>query len=95
MTDQPEHTHHRISDSDQIPDLCFKTFVGIDNAVKMLWVTAIVIVLPATIAGIGWSIAIGKEQLTQNSKICEIEKKQTEISQINDKLDILLRRGDR
>jgi hypothetical protein len=89
------HAHSRISDNDEIPDLCKKTFVSIDSAVKILWVVAIVLVLPASIAGIGWSIAIGKEQLRQDTRLVEIEGRQNALNtQINEKLDILIKRGD-
>lgn len=89
------HNHSRISDSEDIPDLCKKTFINIADAVKILWVVAIVFVLPASIAGIGWSIVIGKEQIRQDTKILELESRQNALNtQINEKLDILIKRGN-
>jgi len=85
--------HPEIVSDEDIPDLCKKTFVSITNAVKTLWVVAIVIVLPSAGAGIGWSIVIGKEQVHQNDKIAVAESKLEKLeNEINRKLDILIER---
>jgi len=87
------HEHHRISDDDDIPVLCKKTFVSISNAVKSLWIVAIVIILPASIAGIGWSIAIGKEQIRQDDKVSALECRINYLeANVDKKLDILIKR---
>ena len=73
-----------------IPPLCLKTFLTI----KMLWIITMAIILPASGAVITWAFANGNEQVKQNDKIAAIEEKQHELeTQINGKLDELIKRG--
>jgi hypothetical protein len=86
--------HHRITDKDEIPELCLKTFLTLDKALVVLWLSCGLIV-----TGIGgavtWafatnsSIVILKEkEATNETRINMLE------SQINQKLDILIKQKE-
>lgn len=98
-----EHTHHRISDDNEIPSLCKKTFVSISRAVSVIWIMAVVLILPATIVSIKWAAALAQDQRDQDYKISTVEAKQEQldkelVAKMNEqgaKIDILLRRGIR
>ena len=62
---------------------------------NILWVIAIVLILPASIASITWAFSVTKEQIKQDDKISTAEIRLEKLEkEINQKLDILIKRNE-
>ena len=86
--------HHRITDEEEIPDLCKKTFLTLDKALVCLWLASGLV-----IAGIGgavtWAFATNSSIMTLKEKAVANEQRIDRLdAEINKKLDILVNRKE-
>lgn len=82
--------HHRITDEEQIPDLCKKTFLTLDKALVALWLACGLV-----ITGIGGAVTWA---FATNASIITLKEKNIANEQLNEsimsKLDILIARKE-
>ena len=94
MTEHHTDIECDVTEDENIPSLCKKTFLSIARAEKMLYIAIFAVVLPAVGAGITWAFTMGNGQTRQDDKIMVLEEKKHELeTKINGKLDELIKRG--
>ena len=86
--------HKEPSNKDEIPALCKESFISKNNGIAIIWVLAGLLISAAGTA-VGWALTTNTSitVLQSNSKVI-MEKQEKLDTDINRKLDILIKNKD-